>query len=106
MAKYLWEGSYTVDGAKGLVKEGGSSRKQVVTELVKKMGGSVEAFYFAFGAADFFVIVDLPDAASAAALSLAVSQSGAIQMRTHVLITPEEMDQASKKSVAYRAPGR
>ena len=106
MAKYLWEGSYTAEGAKGLVKEGGSSRKQAMTELVKKMGGTVEAFYFAFGAADFFVIVDLPDAASAAALSLAVGQSGAIQMRTHVLITPEELDQASKKSVGYRAPGR
>lgn len=106
MAKYLWEGSYTAEGAKGLVKDGGSSRKQAMTELVKKMGGTVEAFYFAFGQADFFVIVDLPDAASAAALSLAVGQAGAVQMKTHVLLTAEELDQASKKSVGYRAPGR
>jgi uncharacterized protein with GYD domain len=77
-----------------------------MTELVKKMGGTVEAFYFAFGQADFFVIVDLPDAASAAALSLAVAQAGAVAMKTHVLLTPEELDQASKKAVGYRAPGR
>ena len=106
MAKYLWEGSYTAEGAKGLLKEGGTSRKETMTELVKKLGGTIEAFYFAFGATDFFVIVDLPDAASAAAISLAVSQAGAVQMRTHVLVTPQEMDQASKKAVSYRAPGR
>ena len=106
MAKYLWEGSYTAEGTKGLVKEGGSSRRQAMTEMVKKLGGTIEAFYFAFGGADFFVIVDLPDSASAAAVSLAVNQAGAVQMKTHILLTPEEMDQAAKKSVGYRAPGR
>jgi uncharacterized protein with GYD domain len=106
MAKYLWEGSYTTQGTQGLLKEGGSRRKQTMTELVKKMGGTIEAFYFAFGGTDFFVIVDLPDSASAAALSLGINQAGAVQMRTHVLLTPEEIDQASKKSVSYRAPGQ
>jgi uncharacterized protein with GYD domain len=106
MAKYLWEGSYTVQGTQGLFKEGGSRRKQTMTELVRKMGGTIESFYFAFGGTDFFVVVDLPDSATAAALSLAVNQAGAVQMRTHVLLTPEEIDQASKKSVAYRAPGQ
>jgi uncharacterized protein with GYD domain len=106
MAKYLWEGSYTVEGVKGLVKEGGTSRRQAMTELVQKMGGKVEAFYFAFGQADFFVIVDLPDASSAAAVSLAVAQAGSVEMKTHVLLTPEEMDQACKKPVGYHAPGR
>jgi uncharacterized protein with GYD domain len=106
MAKYLWEGSYTLEGTKGLLQEGGSSRKATMTEVVKRMGGTIEAFYFAFGSTDFFVIVDLPDAATAAALSLAINQAGAVQMRTHVLVTPEEIDQASKKSVSYRAPGR
>ena len=106
MAKYLWEGSYSAEGAKGLAKEGGSSRKETMTKLVKKLGGKIEAFYFAFGQADFFVIVDLPDSASAAALSLAVAQAGAVRMKTHVLLTPDELDEASKKSVGYRAPGQ
>jgi uncharacterized protein with GYD domain len=106
MPKYLLEASYTAEGAKGLAKDGGSARRKAVTEMVKSMNGTVEAFYFAFGATDVFVIADVPDSVTAAALSLAVNQSGVVQLRTHVLMTPEEMDQAAKKSVSYRAPGK
>ena len=106
MPKYLLEASYTAEGTKGLAKEGGSSRRKMVTEMVKSMNGTVEAFYFAFGNTDVFVIADVPDAVTAAALSLAVNQSGVVQLKTHVLVTPEEMDQAAKKSVSYRPPGK
>jgi len=106
MAKYLFEASYTAEGAKGLAKEGGSSRRKKVEKMVKAADGTLEAFYYAFGPTDVYLIVDLPDAASAAALSLAVNQSGAVQLRTQVLITPDEMDQAAKKTVKYRAPGQ
>ena len=106
MAKYLLEASYTADGTRGLIKEGGSSRRKLVEEMVKKMDGKLEAFYYAFGTPDVFVIVDVPNAVTAAALSLAVNQSGAVQLRTHVLMTPEDIDEASKRSVSYRAPGQ
>jgi uncharacterized protein with GYD domain len=106
MAKYLIEASYTAEGAKGLASEGGSSRRKVVEDVVRTLKGTLEAFYYAFGNVDVYAIVDLPDATSAAALSLAINQTGAVQLRTHVLITPEEVDQASKRSVDYRAPGR
>jgi uncharacterized protein with GYD domain len=106
MPKYLMEASYTAEGTKGLVREGGSSRRKKVEEMVKEMHGKLEAFYYAFGTSDVFLIVDVPDAVTAAAISLAVNQSGAVHLRTHVLMTPEEMDQASKKSVNYRVPGK
>jgi uncharacterized protein with GYD domain len=106
MPKYLLEASYTVEGTKGLVKEGGSSRRKKVEEMLKELQGKLEAFYFGFGTSDVFLIVDVPDAITAAALSLAVNQSGAVHSKTHVLITPEEIDQAAKKSVNYRAPGK
>ena len=106
MPKYLLEASYTAEGAKGLAREGGSSRRKMVTEMVKGMNGTIEAFYFAFGTTDVFILADVPDAVTAAALSLAVNQSGAVHLKTHVLMTPEEMDQAAKKSVSYRAPGK
>jgi uncharacterized protein with GYD domain len=106
MPKYLLEASYTAEGTKGLVKEGGSSRRKKVEESIKELHGKLEAFYYAFGKSDVFLIVDLPDAVSAAALSLAVNQSGKAQLVTHVLMTPEEMDQASKKTVNYQAPGK
>lgn len=106
MPKYLLEASYTAEGAKGLAKEGGTSRRKMVTDMVKGVNGTIEAFYYAFGTADVFIIADVPDAVTAAALSLAVNQSGAVHLKTHVLMTPEEMDQAAKKSVGYRPPGK
>ena len=105
MPKYMLQVSYTAEGAKGLLKDGGSKRRQAAEGLVKSVGGKLEAFYFAFGASDAFVIVDLPDNASVAAASITLAASGAATGKTTVLITPEEMDQAAKKSIKYRAPG-
>ncbi len=106
MPKYLYQAAYTAEGTRGLLKEGGSKRRAAVEEITKALGGKLEAFYYAFGESDVFVIVDAPDNASAAAVSLAVNASGAVQIKTTVLMTPEEMDAASKKTVKYRAPGK
>jgi uncharacterized protein with GYD domain len=105
MPKFMIKASYSTEGARGLLKEGGTARRAAVQKLVESMGGKVEAFYFAYGDADAYIISDLPDVATAAALSLTVSASGAVRLSTIPLITAEEIDAASKKSVAYRAPG-
>lgn len=105
MPKYLIEAAYTAEGAKGLLDKGGSARRKAVEESTKSVGGRVEAFYFAFGATDAVIIVDLPDHASAAALALTVSATGAIESATTVLLTPEELDEASKKSTKFTPPG-
>jgi uncharacterized protein with GYD domain len=106
MPKYLIQASYTVDGIQGLLKDGGSKRKAAAEQAIKGLGGSIEAFYFAFGETDAVVIADAPDNQTAAAVSLAVTASGAVRTKITVLMTPEEMDQAAKKSVSYRPPGR
>jgi len=106
MAKYLFQGSYTEKGVEGVRKEGGSKRRKAVEKLTKSLGGEVEAFYFAFGTDDFAIIVDIPSSVDAAAVALVVNGSGAVRVRTTVLISPEEMDKAAKKSVSYRAPGQ
>ena len=69
------------------------------------MGGKLESYHFAFGDTDYFIIVDLPDNNAAAAVSLTVGASGAIANRTTVLLTAAEVDEAVKKSPAYRPPG-
>ena len=99
MPKYLVQGSYTADGAKGLLKDGGSKRRAAVEEMAKSYGGKVEAFYYALGDSDVFVIIDGPDNVTAAAASLAVNAVGAIRLKTTPLLTAEEMDQAAKKGV-------
>ncbi len=106
MPKYLFQASYTTEGAKGLLKEGGTKRRAAVEQLMKSVGGKLEAFYFAFGEPDVYSIIDVPDATTAAALSLAVNSAGAVQLSTTPLLPPEEIDAACKKSVAYRAPGK
>jgi uncharacterized protein with GYD domain len=106
MPKYLFEARYSAEGAMGLAKEGGSSRREAVKKHLKEIGGKLESMYFAFGDVDCFVIVDLPDNVSAAALSLAVNESGLIASKAIVLLTPEDMDQASKTKVHFRAPGK
>ena len=108
MAKYLLVASYTAEGAKGLLKDGGTKRKKMATKTIESIGGSVEAFYFAFGSDDAYVIYDMPDSASAAAASLVVAASGAIALRTIPLLTPEDIDDAAKKSkdVDYTPPGK
>ena len=104
MPKYLVQISYTKDGVKGLAKEGGSKRRQGVEKFIGSCGGKLEAFYFAFGETDVFAILDLPDNASAAALSLAVNATGALDAKVTVLVSPEEMDRAAQKSLELRPP--
>ena len=106
MPKYLFEAPYSPEGAIGLAKEGGTGRRDAIKKHLEDVGGKLESMYFALGEVDCFVIVDLPDNVSAAALSLAVNESGLIASRTIVLLTPEEMDQAGKKKVHFRAPGK
>jgi len=105
MAKFLWKASYTSDGVKGVLKEGGSGRQSAVEKVVEGLGGKVEAFYFALGEHDVYVIAELPDTVTATAVSLTVNASGIVALQTVELLTPEQVDEASKKSVDYRAPG-
>ena len=105
MPKFLFEASYTQDGVKGVQKAGGSSRRDAIASMTEGLGGTLEAFYFAFGDIDAYVVVDVPDTEVATAVALAVNASGAATVKTVVLLTPEEVDAAAKLSVSYRAPG-
>jgi uncharacterized protein with GYD domain len=105
MPKYMFKSSYTPEGARGIAKEGGTSRRDAISKLAQNSGGTLESFYFAFGGKDAYVICDLPDNATAAAVALAVNSSGAVQVQTVVLLTPEEVDTASRTTVDYRPPG-
>jgi uncharacterized protein with GYD domain len=103
--KYMIEASYTQTGVKGIQSAGGSSRRDAIATLAQSVGGSIESLYFAFGDADVYVVVDMPDNQAAAAVALAVNSSGAVTTKTTVLLTPEEVDEAAKRSVDYRPPG-
>jgi uncharacterized protein with GYD domain len=103
--KYLIEASYTLDGVKGVQSAGGSSRRDAVATLAESVGGKLECFYFAFGDHDVYTIVELPDNEAAAAVALTVNAAGGASVRTVVLVEPEEVDAAAKRSADYRPPG-
>lgn len=106
MGKYLFEGNYVGDGLKGLMQEGGSKRRDALVEALKSLGGSLECMYFAFGEIDVVGVLEVPDNADAAALSLVVNSSGAVKVRLKPLMTPEDIDEAARKTPTYRPPGQ
>jgi uncharacterized protein with GYD domain len=105
MTKYLVQSSYTSDGLTGLFKEGGSARAEVVEGMVRRLGGTLESLYFAFGETDAYFVMDVPDNVSAASVGLTISESGAARTRTTALLSPTEIDEAVRKDLAYRPPG-
>jgi uncharacterized protein with GYD domain len=106
MPKYLSRTSYTAEGLKGLLKDGGTKRKQAMERMAESLGGKLEAFYYAFGDDDLFAIWDMPDNVDVAAGSLIVNASGVAKAKLTVLLTPEEIDRAVKKSADYSPPGK
>jgi len=106
MSSYLVIGSYTSEGVKGLLKDGGTTRADAVKKAVKGLGGKMQSFHYAFGSDDVYVIVDLPDNTAAAALGLAVSSSGLVGVKTVVLLSPAEIDEAATRQVGYTPPGK
>jgi uncharacterized protein with GYD domain len=106
MPKYLIQASYTTEGIQGLVKDSASGRRADVQSAVQALGGEVDAFYYAFGADDVVIILDLPDNVTAAAVGLTTSGSGAVRVRTTPLLTVEDVDKALEVKMQYRAPGK
>jgi uncharacterized protein with GYD domain len=106
MAKYLLHGSYTEEGLKGLLKEGGTKRMEATKKAIESMGGKLEAYYYAFGENDYYLIVDQPENVNVVAGVLIANATGTVKLKTTVLITPEEVDEAVKKSMDWRPPGQ
>ena len=106
MAKYLFQANYVGDGVQGLLKDGGSKRRAVVEKLFQSLGGSLEAFYYAFGDTDLYIIAEFPNHAAVTAFVLTVTATGTVTVKTTVLLTPEEIDAAGKLHPTFSAAGR
>ncbi len=105
MSKYMFHGSYTAEGATGLLKDGGSGREKAVKALVESVGGTLDSIYWALGKDDFYLTATMPDSHAAAAVSLAVGASGAVRVTTAELFTAADVDDIISRRTTYRAPG-
>jgi uncharacterized protein with GYD domain len=93
----------------GRFMENPSDRSEVVRQLVSQVGGELDCYYFIFGQYDGAVILSAPDSASVAALSVAVTGTGAFSsFETHELISSDDMIGILKKAkeISYRPPGQ
>lgn len=96
MPHYLLQASYTSDAWAALAQEP-EDRIEAIKPVVQRLGGRVLSGYLSFGEFDILAIVEMPDAVSAAAFSMASSGGGAIRLRrTTLLLTPEEAKQAMR----------
>jgi uncharacterized protein with GYD domain len=105
MPKYMVQASYTTEGTKGLLKEGGTGRRAAVEKLVSSLGGQLESMYYAFGENDVFLVLDFPDQVSMAAVAMTVKSTGTVNTKATVLLTPEEIDRAADKPTDFRPAG-
>ena len=106
MPKFLIKASYSTQGIKGVVTDGGTGRVEAVSKAIAGVGGQMESFYFAFGTDDVYIVADMPDNKSAIAMAATVGATGALSnYETVVLLEPSEIDQALRESVDYRPPG-
>lgn len=105
MANYMFRTRYTQSGLQGLLREGGTGRREALRQTVEGMGGKLEGFYYAMGDDDLILIAEIPDEVTAAAIALNIAAAGALEVSTTVLLSPETIDEAVNKSVPYRLPG-
>ncbi len=105
MPKYLYQASYTADGMRGLQKDTASGRMASAKAAIKSAGGKLESMYFSFGQDDVLCIVDFPDNATAASLSVAIAASGMVHGIMTPLLTAGELDKGLGKKMKYKAPG-
>ncbi|CAN5815697.1 hypothetical protein BH18ACT17_BH18ACT17_09140 [soil metagenome] len=105
MARFMFKVSYSKEGMQGVLKEGAASRRTFIEKMAADMGGSITSFDFAFGETDVYVISEMPDEITAAAVATAVGASGAGSIETVVLLSAEDIDRAIAKNAPYRAPG-
>jgi len=104
MPKYMIVATYSPEGIKGVLREGGSARRSLIADIAKNLGGSLESFY-AFGEDDVYSVVDLPDNKTAAAMAMNISAAGTVRAVVKVLLTPEEIDKSARTEMWYRPPG-
>jgi uncharacterized protein with GYD domain len=107
MAKFVIFFDLTSQSVKGMMDRP-SDRERVVSNLLSGVGGTLDAYYWMFGRHDGMVIVDVPDSMSAAAVSLAVSSTGAFgHLETHELFPGSALNQIMEtaKGLTYFPPG-
>lgn len=111
MPKYASIFSYSTGSWARMIKTGDDG-VAAFRELLESVSGSLESVYFMpLGIPAGIVIVDTPDSVTAAAVSVAITSTGAVQnLQTYELFTQEQFSEmlllARDGTQIYRPPGQ
>jgi uncharacterized protein with GYD domain len=98
MAKYMALFNLSSEAIRRFVANP-SDRADVVRGLVASVGGSLECYYWMFGQYDGMAVIEMPDAHTTAATSLAITSSGAFtRFETHELIEASDLTAIAKRA--------
>jgi len=100
MASYLVQASYTSEAMASLIRNP-QNRSEVVGKAVQNLGGKIVGTWLCFGDYDIILVLEMPDAVSAAAIALAAAAGGSLKsIKTTPLLTIEEGLAAAKKAAS------
>ncbi|MGK5443255.1 GYD domain-containing protein [Micromonospora sp. URMC 105] len=105
MPRFLLKSTYTVEGLEGLVNDGGTKRAEAVRSTIEASGGRMESMHFSFDDDDTYVLCELPDHKTAAALAIAIRAAGGLHVRVTPVLTAAEVDEATRVKADYQPPG-
>jgi uncharacterized protein with GYD domain len=107
MPHYMIQASYTSEAWAIQLQQPGN-RLEVVKPVIEKLGGRIEAVYFAFGDYDVVLILEFPGDIDAWAFEVAVMAGGAAKdVKMTQLLTVEEGVEVMKQAATsgYLPPG-
>src|SRR5438094_10576952 len=87
MPKYLVEGSYTVEGLKGLIKDKASGRAAAIQKAAQSLGGKMDEIYYAFGDNHVILLLDMLDNVTVAALLITFASTCLARVKTPPLLS-------------------
>lgn len=105
MPMFLATGPYTSAGVAGLTKVGARQRASEIAAMAERLGGRLEAMYFGLSESDTYIVFELPDIATAAAIAKVANATGTGHCNMQPILTPEQMDEALEIDTTFAPPG-
>ena len=102
--RYLVRAALTAEGLKNLQKQPPTALKAGVAKFVESVGGKLEFWYFDYGGATAYSVIQYPDEIAAATAQLSTNAAGFARVTIRPLLTAEEMDKAVEKWPPIRIP--
>ena len=102
--RYLVRAVLTAEGLKNPQKQPPTALKAGVAKFVESVGGKLEFWFFDYGAATAYSVIDYPDEIAAATAQLSTNAAGFARVTIRPLLSAEEMDKAVAKMPPVRVP--